>query len=81
MTSPLKLLGQLLQTPGPLRAKRHKRFKGSLNYDPALTLTNFAEVKFGHLCFCMGKKCKLFIYWKLLQPMISKLAFAFNLIK
>ena len=34
--------------------------------------------QFGHIGFWMGKKWKLFIVWKLLQPWVSKLLEAFS---
>ena len=44
-----------------------------LNYDHD---PFYANVKFGHYRFCMGKSENYF--WKLLQPYVSKLVKAFN---
>ena len=42
--------------------------KVDLDLDPF-----YAKVKFGHIGFCMGKTEKIFIFWKQLQPWVSKL--------
>ena len=55
-----------------------KYYQGCSNYDHGLTLTPFyANVKFGHIGFCIGKS-ENNIFWKLLQPWASKLLEAFN---
>ena len=38
----------------------------------------YGKVKFGPLCFCMGKKVKQWIFQKLFKSMISKLVDAVN---
>ena len=38
----------------------------------------YGKVKFGPLCFCMGKKVKQWIFQKLLKSMMSTLADAVN---
>ena len=41
--------------------------------------TFYAKVKFGDTGFCMGKSENYLFFWKLLQPYVSKLLEAFNL--
>ena len=50
-----------------------KYYEVCSNDDPALTYLFYSKVKFGPLCFCMGKKLKQRIFQNLLYSMISKL--------
>ena len=40
--------------------------------------TFYAKVKFGDIGFCMGRSENYLFFWKLLQPLVSKLLEAFN---
>ena len=40
--------------------------------------TFYAKVKFDDIGFCMGRSENYFFFWKLLQPLVSKLLEAFN---
>ena len=44
-----------------------------LDLDPV-----YVKVKIGRICFCMGEKWKLLIFWKLLLPVNFNFVFAIN---